>query len=55
MVQENTFIDSIDAVKETLPFSKGNSWRDWEIRKVMREELGMRYKKVIPVAIHANS
>ena len=26
-----------------------------EIRKVMREDIGMKFRKVIPISIHGNS
>ena len=28
---------------------------EYEIIKIMREDLGMRYKKVVPISIHGNS
>jgi len=30
-------------------------FQNWEIRQVMRSKLKMKYKKVVPVSVHANS
>ena len=55
LVESNTFIDSVDAVRYALPPNKQKCYRNWEIRHVMRNELRMSYKKVNAISIHANS
>ena len=55
MLKEHTFIDSVAMVKEKLSEESSMSWKSWEIRHVMRHDMGMRYKKIKPVSIHANS
>lgn len=55
MVKEHSFIDSVSKVKEALSKDTSRTWKEWEIRQVLRNELHMRFKKVKPVSVHANS
>ena len=53
--QGNAFLDSAQSVKATLKKDLGLEASEFEIKKIMREELGMRFRKVIPISIHGNS
>ena len=50
-----SFIDSVDMVKKLLEEEHDIKAKPWEVRNVMKKELDMRYKKVKPVSLHANS
>lgn len=49
------FVDSAKSVKKALFDSMELDAKENVIRRVMHEDLGMRYRKVVPVAIHSNS
>ena len=55
MNQYNVFIDSSRSVRSALKENTGIEAKESEIREIMREDLGMRYRKVKPVSIHGNS
>ena len=55
MNQYNVFVDSVKAVKSSLMDGMGTDAKLGEIRKIMREDLKMRYRKVVPVSVHGNS
>ena len=42
-------------VKKTLQEEHGFEAKEREVESVMRQDLGMRYKKIVPVSVHANS
>jgi len=48
-------IDSVAHVQKTIKSQHGQNLKPWQIRRVMKEELGMSYKKIKPVAWQANS
>ncbi len=54
-IREHQFIDSVDTIKDALPKDLEKPFKNWEIRQVMRSKLNMKYKKVVPVSVHANS
>ena len=53
--RQGEFIDSTMHVKKRLKEEKQIEYKEHLIRDVMRRDLGMKYKKVKPVAIQANS
>ena len=55
MNQYNVIIDSAKAVRKALLENDELDATEREIRQVMREDLGMRYRKLVPVSIHGNS
>ena len=55
MVKDHTFVDSVAMVKEKLEEATSHTWKSWEIKHVLRDELHMRYKKIKHVSVHANS
>ena len=55
MNEFNVFIDSVQSVKKCLQDTMEVTAPVHEIRHVMRHDLNMRYRKVLPVSIHGNS
>ena len=55
MNEFNVFIDSVQSVKKCLLDTMEVDASEHEIRNVMRHDLNMRYRKVLPVSIHGNS
>ena len=55
MNQEDAFIDSAEDLKKTLKDNMGIEASEYEIRQVMRHQLNMKFKKVVPISIHGNS
>ena len=55
MNEFNVFIDSAQSVKKCLLDTMEVDASEHEIRNVMRHDLNMRYRKVLPVSIHGNS
>mgnify|MGYP006167868317 CR=1 FL=1 len=53
--QNHFFVDSAKSVKAALMKDIGLEATESEIQKVMREDLGMRFRKVLPISIHGNS
>ena len=48
-------IDSVSYVQKSIASKHGQTYKTWEIKKVMKQELGMSYKKIDPVSWQANS
>ena len=55
MNQLNVFVDSARSVKKVLLEGLDMEASERQIRTIMREDLGMRYRKILPVSIHGNS
>ena len=55
MNQEDSFIDSAEDLKKTLKDKIGIEASEYEIRQVMRKQLNMKFKKIVPISIHGNS
>ena len=55
MNEFNVFIDSVQSVKKCLQDTMEVNAPEHEIRHVMRHDLNMKYRKVLPVSIHGNS
>ena len=53
--QQHAFIDSASSVQKILLEDHQIKSKGREVRDVMRQELDMRFRKVKPVSIHANS
>jgi hypothetical protein len=51
----NFFVDSAKSVKSALKKDLGLEATEYEIQKVMRVDLGMKFRKVLPISIHGNS
>ena len=51
----HSFIDSTGYVNTYMKEEHQTDIKPWIIRDVMKSDLDMRYKKVKPVSIHANS
>ena len=49
MNDNNKFVDSAENVRKALLEESGFEANEYEIRMVMRDELGMRYKKIVPI------
>jgi len=55
MNQLNVFVDSAGSVRKVLADAMDIKVSEQEIREIMKRDLGMRYRKVLPVSIHGNS
>ena len=55
MNESKTYIDSVEQVQKVLTKEHKVQAKKQLVGKIMREDLGMRYKKVKSVSIHANS
>ena len=55
MNDADVFIKSADLVKEELDGLLEKPPKTKEIHNVMKEDLGMRYRKVVGISVHANS
>ena len=55
MNKADTFVDSAQTVKMALEKDFAMDVTLLEIQKVMKEDLGMTYRKVLPIPIHGNS
>ena len=55
MNEYNVFIDSAKAVKKALEDGLIAAADEIQIRRIMREELSMKYRKIIKVSVHGNS
>ena len=55
MSRANTFIDSVAFVQKKLKEEHHIEAKEWVIKGVMKKDLDMKYKKVKPISIHANS
>ena len=54
MNKYHVHIDSAKEVKRSLLEGVGIEASEEEIRHIMREEVGMRYRKIVPASVHAN-
>lgn len=52
---QNVFIDSAEAIKNQLKNSENIGVKKYTVAKIMREDLGMRYKKLRAVSFKGNS
>ena len=48
-------IDSAKAVANELSANRAEQIKESEVRSVMKEDLGMRYRKIKTVSLHSNS
>ena len=55
MNEYNVFLDSAHSVKKALLDNDGFEASEYEIRRVMRDAIQMKFKKVIPISVHGNS
>ena len=55
MCNEGVFIDSIDQLRAKLIKEHSRSFKRYHVLKVIKKDMGMRYRKVNPVALTANS
>ena len=55
MNQLNVFVDSAGSVRKVLADAMDVKVSEQEIREIMKRDLGMRYRKVLPVSIHGNN
>ena len=55
MNDDNVIIDSVAMLKDKLQEENGIEAKENEIRSVMKDNLDMRYKKILAASIHANS
>ena len=55
MVANDNFIDSVKTIKDQIWNPGFKVIKSQDIRRVLKEKMGMRYKKVVAVSMHANS
>ena len=55
MNNSNVFIDSAASIKKHLSDIMGIESDEKEIRRILNQEMGMKYRKIVPVSIHGNS
>ena len=55
MNEQNMFIDSVQHVQQVLKQEYGIDAKAKDVGHVMRDDLQMRYRKVVGVSIHSNS
>ena len=55
MNRKNQIIDSVAYIQKELKLGSSKKPRAHLIRSVLRQDLGMRYKKIVPIAWTANS
>ena len=53
--EKDVFIDSLDMLGEKLAVEHGVQVEKRQLRGVLREDLGMRFRKVHPISTYANS
>ena len=54
LVDSHAIIDSNDKVRKGLEQSRGHSAKIWEVRDVMRKDIGLRRKKIMEISLHEN-
>lgn len=54
-VDSGAIIDSVRAMTKDLESQGLDSVKESDVRMVMREELGMRFRKIKTVSLHSNS
>lgn len=52
---EDTFIDSVHTVKKRINEDLKIDVREKMIKNVMKNDLNMRFKKILPISVNANS
>jgi hypothetical protein len=55
MVDDNSVIDSVKEMIKTVDDQVSTQLKPLEMRKIMREDLGLRWKKIKEVSLHENS
>ena len=55
MNNANVFIDSAASIKKHLSEVMDIKSDEKEIRRILHQEMGMKYRKIVPVSIHGNS
>ena len=55
MNQQDDFLDSAGSVRKELMEKMGLDVTEQDIKRAMRQELSMKFKKVVPISIHGNS
>jgi hypothetical protein len=55
MNNSNVFIDSAASIKKHSSDIMGIESDEKEIRRILNQEMGMKYRKIVPVSIHGNS
>ena len=55
MINKDLYIDSVKSISKAINDPEGKIIKSYEIRKILKNEMGMRFKKVNAVSIHANS
>ena len=55
MVDQNTIMDSVKSIHQTLVSQHQLEIKPKDVHHVLKNELQMRFKKIVPVSIHANS
>ena len=55
MNEQDQFIDSVKSVKKKLEQEKGTIFKEREILNVMKNDLNMKFRKVVHVTMQANS
>ena len=53
--KDDTFIDSVGTIQKAIKETKGEEIKQHVIRDVMKKDMAMSYKKVVPVSLQANS
>ena len=51
MNKRDEFLDSVKAVKKKLLEEYDMACKELDIRSVMKKDLGMRFKKLVPVSL----
>ena len=52
---EDTFIDSAESVKKRVKIEKGITTKEKEVRDIMKNQLGMRFRKLKLITNKTNS
>ena len=55
MNARSCFIDSVDSVQKVLTKEHKIRLKPWKVKDIMKEDLDMKFKKVKPISVHANS
>ena len=54
MNQQDIYIRSVDMVQRKLEMDDGLVTKNWDVRKIMRDDMLMRYRKILPISTNAN-
>ncbi len=55
LVDKNAFIESREQMQQELEKTLGVKVEIWKLGQIMREDLGLRYKKIKQISLHDNS